>query len=142
MVPKYGEATKQQMLLLIERDPKLLTKYHEDLLFCEAPMSISEEVAGNEGNSKNDRCQDVINREPEVNSEVDAISLIQSADDEEEHVSCNQSLHESPQRSFNGSDVTTNNSDVTTNDLLDDWMPCDATLPPGWQFKEVRFETF
>ena len=131
MVPKYGEATKQQMLLLIERDPKLLTKYHEDLLFCEAPMSILEEVAEDGENGKNDRCQDVINREPEVNSEVDAISLIQSADDEEEHVSCN----ESPQESFNG-------SDVTTNDLLDDWMPCDATLPPGWQFKEVRFETF
>ena len=131
MVPKYGEATKQQMLLLIERDPKLLTKYHEDLLFCEAPMSILEEVAENGENGKNDRCQDVINREHEVNSEVDAISLNQSADDEEEHVSCNQS----PQESFNG-------SDVTTNDLLDDWMPCDATLPPGWQFKEVRFETF
>ena len=44
MVPKYGEATKQQMLLLIERDPQLFTKYHEDLLFCEAPMSILEEV--------------------------------------------------------------------------------------------------
>lgn len=135
MVPKYGEATKQQMLLLIERNPKLLTKYHEDLLFCEAPMSILEEVAENGENGKNDRCQDVINREPEVNSEVDAISLIQSADDEEEHVSCNESFNESPQESFNG-------SDVTTNDLLDDWMPCDATLPPGWQFKEVRFETF
>ena len=92
-------------------------------------MSILEEVAENGGNSKN--AQDVINHETEVNSEVDANSLIQSADDEEEHVSCNQS----PQRSFNG-------SDVTTNDLLDDWMPCDATLPPGWQFKEVRFEIF
>ena len=32
------------MLLLIERDPQLFTKYHEELLFCEAPMSILEEV--------------------------------------------------------------------------------------------------
>ena len=48
MVPKYGEATKQQMLLLVERDPQLLTKYHEDLLFCETPMSILEEVCAEE----------------------------------------------------------------------------------------------
>ena len=117
MVPKYGEATKQQMLLLIERDPKLFTKYHEDLLFCEAPMSILEEV-----------CEEARGSEKGTASEVDDTSLVQSAEDEED-MGCN----ESPQRSFVGSDVLLNDTD-------DDWMPCDATLPPGWQFKEVRLQ--
>ena len=50
--------------------------------------------------------------------------------EDEDDISCN----ESSQESFNGSDVLT---DETVEDC---WTPCDATLPPGWQFKEVRLQ--
>ena len=55
-------------------------------------------------------------------------SLFQPAKDEDD-ISCD----ESPQQSFNG-------SDVLTDEIADDWTPCDATLPPGWQFKEVGLQ--
>ena len=49
--------------------------------------------------------------------------------EDEDDISCN----ESSQESFNG-------SDVLTDETVEDWTPCDATLPPGWQFKEVRLQ--
>ena len=191
MVPKYGEATKQQMLLLIERDPQLFTKYHEDLLFCEAPMNILEEVErvnfnptvrvldqeGKEAEvsksksyfsnllcscfkeeckfereesrseemhrrsrelskkqiemaaskkqaemAKNNQQMEMARKETAPDPRSD--SPFQPAEDEED-TSCNES--------FNG-------SDVLTDETAKDWTPCDATLPPGWQFKEVRLQ--
>ena len=101
MVPKYGEATKQEMFLMIERDPRLITKYHEDILFCEENnMSILEEVCEGE----------VILKEPD-SSPVKDTSLNSSS----------SSMEEVP-----GQEA--------------EWHPCDATLPEGWQFREVRLQ--
>ena len=130
MVPKYGEATKQQMLLLVERDPQLLTKYHEDLLFCEAPMSILEEVSSEEVKVKIEftTSQGVNNHELMHDSSSSAEELHQ-----EEEVGLDSS---------NPAEVsfTSDMSLVEETGAEEEWQQCDATLPNGWQFQEVKLQ--
>ena len=102
MVPKYGEATKQMMFLMIERDPQLFTKYHEDMLFCDDDnMSILEEV-----------CQDALIFKGEVLNTSTASDTSLTSDQE----TCNLASS------------------------VGEWLQCDATLPAGWQYKEVMLQ--